>query len=132
MRSIPRPGKCPAEGNDNPLQYSCLGNLMDRGAWRATVHESQRVRHDLATKQQQQRGHNGARWDPASWTPWIRWRLINFRFFHGFLASRCVLRGATIRHLWLSLRCLRMPLVSYLITCWRNVGQFLWRSLQVK
>ena len=27
------------EGNGNPLQYSCLGNLMDRGAWWATVHE---------------------------------------------------------------------------------------------
>ena len=26
------------EGNDNPLQYSCLENSMDRGAWRATVH----------------------------------------------------------------------------------------------
>ena len=94
--------------------------------------ESQRVRHDLVTKQQQQRGQNGAHWDPASWTPWIRWRLINFRVFHGFLASRYVLWGATIRHLWLSLRCLRMPLVSSLGTCWRNVGQFLWRSLQVK
>ena len=33
-----------------PLQYSCLGNLMDRGAWRATVHRVSRVRHDLVTK----------------------------------------------------------------------------------
>ena len=31
-------GKIPGEGNDSPLQYSCLGNRMDRGAWRATVH----------------------------------------------------------------------------------------------
>ena len=28
----------PGEGNGNPLQYSCLGNLMDSGAWQATVH----------------------------------------------------------------------------------------------
>ena len=28
----------PGEGNDNPLQYSCLENPMDRGAWQATVH----------------------------------------------------------------------------------------------
>ena len=28
----------PGEGNGNPLQYSCLGYNMDRGAWRATVH----------------------------------------------------------------------------------------------
>ena len=31
-------GKFPGEGNGNPLQYSCLGNPMDRGAWQATVH----------------------------------------------------------------------------------------------
>ena len=36
--SIPRSGKIPKEVNGNPLQYSCLGNPMDRGAWRATVH----------------------------------------------------------------------------------------------
>ena len=29
---IPGSGRCPGEGNGNPLQYSCLGNLMDRGA----------------------------------------------------------------------------------------------------
>ena len=33
------------EGNGNPLQYSCLGNPMDRGAWRTTVREFTRVRH---------------------------------------------------------------------------------------
>ena len=31
-------GRCPGEGNGNPLQYSCLENPMDRGAWRAIVH----------------------------------------------------------------------------------------------
>ena len=31
-------GRSPGEGNGNPLQYSCLGSLMDRGAWQATVH----------------------------------------------------------------------------------------------
>ena len=31
-------GRSPGEGNGNPLQYSCLENPMDRGAWRATVH----------------------------------------------------------------------------------------------
>ena len=36
---ISSPGRSPGERNDNPLQYSCLENLMDRGAWRATVHE---------------------------------------------------------------------------------------------
>ena len=32
-------GRSPGEGNGNPHQYSCLENPMDRGAWRATVHE---------------------------------------------------------------------------------------------
>ena len=39
--SVPGSGRSPGEGNGNPLQYSCLGNPMDKGAWRATV---QRVR----------------------------------------------------------------------------------------
>ena len=36
--SIPGLGRSPGGGNVNPLQYSCLENPMDRGAWRATVH----------------------------------------------------------------------------------------------
>ena len=35
---IPGLGRSPGEGNGNPLQYSCLENSMDRGAWQATVH----------------------------------------------------------------------------------------------
>ena len=45
-------GRSPGEGNDNPLQYSCLENSMNRGAWQATVHGVARVGHDLATKPQ--------------------------------------------------------------------------------
>ena len=51
--SIPGLGRSLGEGNDNPLQYSCLGNLMDRRAWR--VIESvglQTVEHNLDTRQQ--------------------------------------------------------------------------------
>ena len=36
--SIPGSGRSPGEGHDNPLQYSCLENSMDRGAWQALVH----------------------------------------------------------------------------------------------
>ena len=36
--SIPESGRSPGEGNGNPLQYSCLENPMDRGAWQATAH----------------------------------------------------------------------------------------------
>ena len=35
---IPGSGRSPGEGNGNPLQYSCLGNPMDRGAWQGIVH----------------------------------------------------------------------------------------------
>ena len=48
--SIPGSGRSPGEGNGNPLQYSCLENSMDRGAWWATVHGVARVRHNLAKK----------------------------------------------------------------------------------
>ena len=41
--SIPGLGRSPREGNGNPLQYSCLRNPMDRGAWWAIVHGITRV-----------------------------------------------------------------------------------------
>ena len=44
--SIPGLGISPGEGDSNPLQDSCLENLMDQGAWWATVHGLQRVGHD--------------------------------------------------------------------------------------
>jgi len=36
--SIPGLGRSPGEGNDNPLQYSCMENPMDRGVWQGMVH----------------------------------------------------------------------------------------------
>ena len=38
LGSIPGSGRSPGEGNSNPLQYPCLENRLDRGAWRDTVH----------------------------------------------------------------------------------------------
>ena len=52
--STPGWGRSPGEGNGNPLKHSCLENPMDGGAWQATVHGVQRVRHDWATKQEQE------------------------------------------------------------------------------
>ena len=47
MGSIPGLGRSLGEGNDYPLQYSCLGNTMDRGAWWVAVHGvTDRVIHD--------------------------------------------------------------------------------------
>ena len=48
--SIPGLGRPPGGGDGNSLQYSCLGNPMDRGASWATVHEVARVVHNLVTK----------------------------------------------------------------------------------
>ena len=54
--SIPGSRRSPGEGNGHPLQYSCLENPMDRGAWQGANSPwgRKRVRHDLATKEQQQ------------------------------------------------------------------------------
>ena len=49
LGSIPGWGRFPGEGKGNPLQYSCLENSMDRGAWWATW-GCKRVEHDWATK----------------------------------------------------------------------------------
>ena len=46
MGSIPKSRRSPGGGNGNPLQYSCLGNPTDRGAWQATVHGVPRVGHN--------------------------------------------------------------------------------------
>ena len=51
---IPRLGRFPGRGNGNPLQYFCLGNPMDKGAWLGYSSSGhRRVRHDLVTKQEQ-------------------------------------------------------------------------------
>ena len=47
---IPESGRSPGGRNSNPLQYSCLDNTLDRGAWWATVHGVARARHDQATE----------------------------------------------------------------------------------
>ena len=47
MDLIPASGRCPGGGHGNPLQYSCLENSMDRGAWQATVHAVSKSRTQL-------------------------------------------------------------------------------------
>ena len=48
--SVPGLGRSPGRGLGYLLQYSCLENPMDRGAWQATVHGVTGVRHDFVTK----------------------------------------------------------------------------------
>ena len=57
---IPGWGRSPGEGNGNLLQYFCLENPMDKGAWQATVHGVTSVRHDLATKPPPVPSHHGS------------------------------------------------------------------------
>ena len=75
------------EGNGNPLQYSCLGNPMDRGAWQATVPGVQRVGHDLAIKQQQ------LKTGPWTFHLWFGGQ------FH-YLWNEALLEMGTTRHCW--------------------------------
>ena len=60
MGSIPESGRSPGEGNGNPLQYSGLENLMDRGAWWATVHRVTKSQTQLNA--QAQGVKRGSRW----------------------------------------------------------------------
>ena len=48
--SVAGSGRSLGKGNGKSLQYFCLGNTMEKGAWWATVHVVARVRNDLATK----------------------------------------------------------------------------------
>ena len=49
LGSVPGSRRPPGEVNGNPLQYSCLENPIDQGAWQAIVHRVQRVRQDWVT-----------------------------------------------------------------------------------
>ena len=53
--STPGSGRFPGGGHDNPLQYSCLENLMDRGAWQATVHGVTKSQRQLSTQHRHMR-----------------------------------------------------------------------------
>ena len=55
---VPGLGRSSGEGNGSPLQYSCLENPMDRGAWQAIARGVARVRHALATKEREREKHS--------------------------------------------------------------------------
>ena len=56
--STPESGRSPGEGNDNPLQYSCLGCPMDRRAWQSTAHGVQRVGYNWLNNNRKITGSN--------------------------------------------------------------------------
>ena len=69
--SIPGWGRFPGEGNGTPLQYSCLENSMNRGAWRATVHGVTKSQTGLNTQHYMEKVSSWELWDPD-------WRLWNW------------------------------------------------------
>ena len=80
----------PGEGNGNPLQYSCLGNCMDRRAWKATALGVTRVRHDLATKPS----------PPSPKSPFFKYRSIEGMDFRAAkLECRSINSGKVLSHL---------------------------------
>ena len=69
---IPGLGRSSRGGDSNPLQYSCLGNPMDRGVWCATAHEVARISHVWVTKQNQQQGaHRCHLLFSSLWFQWV-------------------------------------------------------------
>ena len=70
---IPGLGRPPGEENGSPLQYCCLENPMDRGAWLAAVHGLQRVGHDWATSLSLREHH----YDYILWITVILVKLLN-------------------------------------------------------
>ena len=65
--SIPGSIWSPGEENGNPLQYSCLGNLMERGSWQATVHRVTKNWTQLSMRSSEQHGHWGQPFKKADW-----------------------------------------------------------------
>ena len=79
--SVPGSGRFPGGGNGNPLQYSCLENPMDRGAWRAAVHgvagsditEHAHIRHNQETLEINE---HLSYFKPPPWRMWFPWLLL--------------------------------------------------------
>ena len=65
--SIPRSGRSPGEGNGNPLQYSCLENPMDRGAWWATIFRVSKSQTQLKQCSMHERGQSPVRFLVGLW-----------------------------------------------------------------
>ena len=69
--SIPGSGRSPGGGNGNPLQYSCLENPMDRGAWWATVHGVSKSQTERACTQTQEKPSKQSRSCPPPFLKYL-------------------------------------------------------------
>ena len=97
--------RSPGGGNENSLQYSCLGNPMDRGPWWATVMGSQRVGHNLVTKQRRQ-GTNSFRLHLLEISKYVLdgfnhiWKRIDHYFFRQFFSLTSTQMETFTIHVW--------------------------------
>ena len=94
--SVPGVGRSPGEGNDSPRQYSCLGNPMDRGAWRATGHKVPESRTWLSDSHFHfhfQRGRRFWRMLQHGWNlmtlHWVTWAVTKRQVLHNSIYMRC-------------------------------------------
>ena len=75
--SVPGSGRFPREGSGNPLQYSCLDNPMDRGAWRATVHRVAKSRTHLKLRSTHALMHSISFAGSSVPCPWYWYALVS-------------------------------------------------------
>ena len=97
---IPGLGRSPGEGNGNPLQYFCLDNPMDRGAWRATVHGVKKSWIQLNSKTTQDGSHPTSKeqknWFLAQSTPQVQIKADGWSLFHFQEVCSLLLPGAIL------------------------------------
>ena len=88
MGLIPGSGRFPGVGNGNLLQYSCLQDSMDKGAWWATAHGSQRVGHDWMSTH------------THSWyTTLCKFKVYNVLIWHSYLLMYTILKSSYLSQL---------------------------------
>ena len=117
-------GRSPGEGNDNPLQYSCLKHSMGRGAWQATFHEATKSRTWLSTYIDYYVMlltwllFSPSVMSNTLWPPWTIYSLLGFSV-HGILQARILewvaipfSRGSSRPRDWTQVSCFRFPLFS--------------------
>ena len=116
---IPGLGRSPGEGNGSPLQYSCLGNPMDKGAWQAiyTI-ESQRVRHSRSNLALALHGKIGSSFKPPYHSQRCLWDLVAtckalFLYLHIKTSSHAIWLYIITYLSWLLLS--TKPLIIFLI-----------------
>ena len=89
MGSIPGLGRSPGGENGNPLQYSCLENPMDRGAWRAIVHGVTKSQTQLKQLKHANQEYITQRWEKSKCYSWSFTKLTQTCLFNEYCLQLC-------------------------------------------